>query len=383
MNSRTGSPQQTLTDQTADEAGRWDARLRAPDCTDADRALFAAWREADPAHRAAFEQSQTIVAALRHDRSRADVRALRDEALRVVNAHRRRRLAWAAVAAGVVAFGAGLAVWQTAAGDWIRAPLRDLAARLTGTEIYATGTGQRSTFTLEDGSTVELNAQSRIQVDYSESQRSIELIEGQALFNVAKNPRRPFVVRAGNRNIVAVGTQFDVRLDDRSVQVTLLEGKVRIERQDEGNVSTDTNPVSGSDEILLTPGKQLLAKLNSPLAVDRSERHSNAGGESLPGEKPAQWDGEVSVRDIDVTKVTGWRDGRIFLDDLPLTEAVAEMNKHSTVQITVADPALAQLRVNGMFKAGEQEAFVTALEDYFPIAVQHRGRQEMVLTARR
>lgn len=321
-----GSRPQTTT-QTADAAGRWDARLRAPDCTAAERADFAAWCNADPLHRAAFEQLQTIVATLRHDRSRADVRALRDEALRVTGTHRRRRMAWVAAVAGVAVLGVSLTV------------------RFAGAEIYATGTAERSTFTLADGSTVELNAQSRIQVHYSESRRRVELIKGQVLFNVAKNVNRPFIVRAGNRNIVAIGTQFDVRLDAGSVQVTLIEGKVRIEQQ----------AAQPKDAILLTPGKQLLA---------RSGR-------------------DTSIRNIDVAKVAGWHDGRIFLDDLPLTEAVAEMNKHSAVQITVDDPELAQWRVSGMFKAGEQETFVTALEDYFPIAVQHRGSQEIGLTARR
>ncbi len=317
---------QTLTAKTADEAGRWDARLRAPDCTAAERADFAAWCDADPLHRAAFERLQTIVATLRHDRSRADVRALRDEALHAMGTRRRHRMAWAAAVASVMVVGAALAV------------------RFAGAEIYATGIGERSTFTLADGSTVELNAQSRIQVHYSESQRRVELVKGQVLFNVAKNTSRPFVVRAGNRNIVAVGTRFDVRLDPGSVQVTLIEGKVRVEQQS----------AQRQDAVLLTPGKQLLAR---------------------SGRAP-------SVRSIDVAKVTGWHDGRIFLDDLPLAEAVAEMNKHSAVQIIVDDPALAQWRVSGMFRAGGQEAFVNALEEYFPVAVQHRGGQTISLTAR-
>lgn len=359
MNTRTNNGKLVLAAQIADEAGFWDARLRAPDCTDAHRVSFAAWRDADPAHRTAFEELQTIVATLRHERSRADVRALRDEALRAISSRRRQRFAWAAAAAGVVAASVGLAVWKTSAGEW-------LMARFAGTQIYSTSVGERSTFTLEDGSTVELNAQSRIQVDYSESRRSVELVKGQALFNVAKNARRPFIVHAGNRNIVAVGTQFDVRLDSESVQVTLIEGRVRVEQ---GTAQREA-------DVFLTPGEQLLAKLNSSTPMHGRKQVPRASSKALPED-------EISVRDIDVAKVTGWRDGRIFLDDLPLAEAVAEMNKHSTVEITVEDPVLAQRRVNGMFKAGEQEAFVAALEEYFPIVVQHRGSQEIVLTDRR
>lgn len=338
MNTAAGSPQQPVA-SIADDAGRWDARLRAPDCADADRASFAVWCDADPSHREAFERLQTIFATLRHDSGRAEVRALRDEALRATVTSHRRRVVWATAAACVLACGAVFTFFD------------DLTARLTGTETYVTGTGERSTYTLEDGSTIELNAQSRVQVKYSESQRSLSLIKGQALFRVAKNRRRPFIVRAGDRNIVAVGTQFDVRLDAHSVQVTLIEGKVRIEQASAQRPS----------EIVLTPGKQLLAQLSAPVPVKNRER----------------------LRNIDVDKVTGWRDGRIFIDDLSLAEAAAEMNKHSAVQIAIDDPVLAQRRVSGMFKAGEQESFVTALEDYFPIEVRHRGTEEIVLTARR
>jgi transmembrane sensor len=89
------------------------------------------------------------------------------------------------------------------------------------------------------------------------------------------------------------------------------------------------------------------------------------------------------VRSVDIAKVTGWRVGRMFLEDLTLTDAVAEMNRHSPVQIIVGDPQIAGLRVNGMFRADEQEAFVTALEQYFPINARHNGDTEIILTLRR
>ena len=313
--------------RTAEEAGTWDARLRAPDCNDQDRARFTAWRDADPANRQAFERLQLIVATLRHNSSRADVRALRDAALRASKRHRRRF--WAGVVAascGVVGIGATL--WS---------------ASFKSHETHSTGIGQSSTFVLEDGSSVELDAQSKIDVAYTEHQRAVTLLEGQALFNVAKTSNRPFVVSAGNREIVAIGTVFHVRLDERSVQVTLLEGKVRVE---------DNGPGGG---VVLTPGKQLT--------------ELRTAGET--------------VRDVDVAKVTGWRDGRIFLEDLSLTEAVAEMNKHSAVQIRIEGTQLEHLRVNGMFRAGDAEAFSRAVADYFPVTVEHPGEHEIVLTPRR
>jgi transmembrane sensor len=328
----------------AEEAGAWDARLRAPDCTDEDRARFTQWRDADPAHQQTFERLQAIVATLRHERSRADISALRDEALRA-GQHHRRRVWIATAAAGVAALTLGAVVWSGPSADWLREPIAAMVTRLSGAQIYSTSTGQRSTFVLDDGSSIELNAQSRIEVRFSDYRREVVLVEGQALFNVTKDLRRPFIVRAGDRQVLAIGTRFDVRLDSTSVQVTLLEGKVRVEE--------DTAMWKRGQEIELTPGKQLVAGADANV-----------------------------VRDIDVAKVTGWREGRIYFNDLPLADAIQEMNRHSTVRIRLESAELADLRVNGMFKAGDQEIFVSALQEYFQISAERRGAREIVLTKR-
>jgi transmembrane sensor len=330
-----------ISDSTADQAGYWDARLRSPDCSGLDRTLFAEWRDSSPRNREAFERLQAVVATLRHNRARADVRALRDAALSAEKprAPRRRIL----IAAAAVA---GLAV---AATFWPSGPPRG--------EIYETGTGQRSISTLQDGSSIELDARTRIKVDFNSTQRNVELVYGQALFHVAHNPSRPFIVRAADREITALGTQFDVRLDETSVRVTLIEGKVQVS-QDSSHAKTAT--LDTAPPAVLTPGQQFVA-LASNTADDSAAR----------------------VRSVDIAKVTGWRVGRIFLEDLILTDAVAEMNRHSPVQIIVGDPRIAELRVNGMFRADEQEAFVTALEQYFPINARHNGDTEIILTLRR
>ena len=354
MSSRIGQECNALPN-TAEEAGKWDARLRAPECTDADRERFAAWRDADPANREAFERLQSVVALLREQRGRADARALRDEALRV--ARRRSRRVWPMAAAASVAVCAlGIGLWNSGAGESLRGQVVELMASLQGQATYATGIGQRSSFVLPDGSSVELNSRSRIEVRFSNSQRHVQLLEGQALFSVAKHRNVPFAVVAGSKRIVALGTQFDVRLDDRSLQVTLIEGKVRV-----GAAEPDSS-ATGVEEFELTPGKQLVAGVSG-------DARGGSGG-------------SPRVRQIDVSRVMGWREGRIFLDDMQLESAVAEMNKYSALQIRVADTRLVGIRVNGMFKAGAQESFVAALEQYFPVASQRRGVQEIVLVSR-
>lgn len=363
MNRRTDEDRKRST-TLAEAAGAWDARLRSPDCTDQDRARFAEWCDADPAHRPAFERLQSVVATLRHDRGRADLRSLRDEALRVVS-HRRRRVWLGTAAAAVMAIAVGAALWNSANQNWLSEPVAALVTRLSGAQSYSTGTGQRSTFVLDDGSSIELNARSRLEVRFSDTRRDVKLIAGQALFNVARDRRRPFVVQAGDRRVFAVGTQFDVRLDGLSVQVTLLEGKVRVE---------DSAPLpEQARKIELAPGQQLVAKLGT---ADRDEVPALPATPDSAGASPD------IVRDIDVAKVTGWREGRIFFDDLSLEDAVTEMNRHSAVHIRLESPALAGLRVNGMFKAGEQESFVAALQEYFPIEAERRGAREIVLVAR-
>lgn len=346
-------------DLIADRAGYWDARLRSPDCTEADRASFTAWRDADPIHRATFERLQVLVCALREASGRAEVRGLREAA---TNATRPRRMRHSrSIAAGVALLAGAAALWGFLPEDIRRAPLQTVSS-LGSTNVYSTGFGQRSTVTLEDGSSVELNARTRMEVDFDGARRSVRLTEGQALFSVAKDPRRPFVVRAGDRDIVAVGTSFDVRLDSESVRVTLLEGKVNVDRSEP----------AVSQPRALAPGQQLVARLQG-----------EHWGRGVSGTRPeSALNDPVVVRPVDVTKITGWREGRVFLEDLSLSDAVAEMNRYSRVRISVGDTALEQLRVNGMFRAGEQAAFVAALQEYFPVTVRRDSDTEIVLVPR-
>ena len=247
----------------------------------------------------------------------------------------------------------------------------------SGPGQYETGIGETSTLTLQDGSTVTLNARTRIRVAVNESAREIELVDGQAFFHVAKDPQRPFIVRAADRDITAIGTSFDVRLDATSVRVTLLEGKLKVSSEpalagrlpgpatagSSGSVASSSRAANVAQagilipEVFLAPGQQFLAHLPAPT--------------------------DSIVREVDVSKVTGWRDGRVFLEDLTLAGAVAEMNRYSPVQINVIDADLAGIRINGMFRAGEQDAFVTALQDYFPISARRDGALAIALTKRR
>ena len=339
-------PVEAAQNPVAERAAFWDSLLRSPNCTDADRARFVEWRDADTAHRAKFERLQMLSAALKGAENRADVRGLHDEAVASI-ARRRRVRSWSVAASMLVLIG-GIVLYARVGPVWNRT---DAAGR------YETQTGQRTVITLRDGSVVELNARTTVEVRLGVSRRDLTLVAGQALFRVARDPARPFVVRAGDRDIIAVGTEFDVRLEPSSVQVTLLEGRVNVDRRN----TPDTVRAS------LRPGQQLIASL-----------HSAAGSPMADSSSPAD-----VLREVDVARATGWREGRIFLRNLSLSRAVEEMNRYSPKQIVVQDPALDRFTVNGMFRAGEPEAFADALQRYFPVRAENHGDLQIVLVPRR
>lgn len=312
-------------------AAFWDARLRSPDCTDAERAYFRAWCAEDARHRAAYDALQAALDALQAARHKPEIRALRDAALAP-----RPRKGWR-----VAGIAAALAIAAVAApAAWMTLQDRGGAEQPANAPVYyATTVGQQSGITLEDGSVITLNTDSRVRVTYDASQRHIVLLRGQALFEVAKEPHRPFVVDAGGKRVVALGTTFDVRLNGKDVEVTLVEGRVEIAEQ-AGAGRRDTPP---------------------PVQLEMGQRLVSGTQE------------EPTVTKIDTGKATSWRDGFVTFEETPLIDAIAEMNRYSTVRIVAADSALMQLKVNGVFRSGQQARFAEALEEYFPVEARRDG----------
>lgn len=316
-------------------AAHWDARLRNPDCDDAERAAFRRWYAEDAEHRLAFDLLQNSVTALRAAAASPQLRALRDAALN-------ERQTLSRKLRPLVACLMLLAVVAPLAGSFLLTNVF-----LPGNEsepgapaYYSTTIGQRSGITLEDGSVITLNTDSRIHVAYSDEERLITLLKGQALFEVAKDPDRPFSVTAGGQRVVALGTTFDVHLKDADVEVILVEGKVEIEEVSPARTKAPAPLVQ------LASGERLVA---SP-------------SETKP-----------KVTRIDTSKATSWRDGYVTFEDTPLSEAIAEMNRYSTVRIVSKDQDISDYRITGLFRAGQQARFTEALQAYFPIDVSRDG----------
>ena len=330
------------------DAFEWDARLRSPECTDTDRAAFEAWREASPANQQAFDELQSMLTeGLRAVADDPSVRSMRELALDAVGSRKpwyRRAWPLGLAAATLAALAVGLNVLQTEA---------PMVAPTANTPTFATAVGERSTTELEDGSVATLNTDTRIAVSYTPAERLVTLVHGQVLFDVAKDSDRPFVVVAGEQRITAIGTVFDVRFEGTEVEVTLVEGVVEV-GPDEASPPALTPKVRRAEPVRLASGQSLRTSA------------------TVTSQQPA-------VETIDAEQATLWRHGQVFFDDVPLSEAAAEMNRYSTVQIVVEDAELDIHRVNGMFRTGRQTTFVDAIEAYFPVSAERIGDHRIVL----
>jgi transmembrane sensor len=328
-------------------AAMWDARLRGARVRDADREAFRVWLEAEPEHRLAYELLEAAISALRAAAEMPGLGALRDEArasVRQAHGWRSAYRAAAAVTAALIVLALGLEV--TGRTDGLLRDGRQWAAVAEGAHLYRTALNERTRVALADGSAVTLDSDTRLLVKLSGAHRDVMLLGGRALFEVAKDPRRPFIVRAGDRTVTALGTVFDVRLDEQRVHVTLLEGRV---------VVRPVGRAKGEAQVL-EPSQQL---------VERAD------------------EGPPVVRVVDTAKAMGWTEGQVFFEDETLESAAREMNRYARTKIVVADPAIAGLRINGMFRAGNQTGFAGALQTTLPVEVRRDDQDQIVVTGLR
>ncbi|MDP9009976.1 MAG: FecR domain-containing protein [Pseudomonadota bacterium] len=205
----------------------------------------------------------------------------------------------------------------------------------------STGYAEQKTVDLTDGTQVTLNANSRVIIEYTDELRKVTLTQGEVLFNVTKHQRRPFVVVIGSRKVIALGTSFDVRREDkgeRSFTVTLIEGRVAIEPLATPNVI----PIESMGGItLLTPGERLHFAANVPDALD-----------SPP-----------------IEKVTAWQHGQLIFEDTSIREAANEFNRYGKRRLTIDVSVSGKLRVGGVFRIGDPESFARAMANAYQLRI--------------
>lgn len=333
-------------------AAAWFLRRRNGEVGDVE---LADWLDADPSHAGAYREIETAWGALgEHAVAPELVSARRDALHRVQQINQRRwgtvrakRYGWAIGLAATVVIAAGVAwllQWPSTNGR-------------SGDAVYQTGIGEQRVVTLADNSRISLDAQTHLRVEYDDSARRIELYDGQAHFDVAHDALRPFSVHAGDQTVVALGTQFNIEIIDEQILVTLLEGRVEVSSdpvpgtaQSSGSGSVATVP----EPVQLVPGQQLIVASN---------------GVREP------------VVEANVQRTVSWRQGKLMFEDEPLVDAVARVNRHSHVRVQLAGEAVHEIRVSGVFNAGDTDAFVDAVESLFAVEATRNNDQTITLRA--
>jgi transmembrane sensor len=230
-----------------------------------------------------------------------------------------------------------------------------------GTGSFQTAYGEQRVVELPDHSRIALDARTRLKVRFSGDVRSVQLLEGQAQFSVAKDPLRPFKVDAGGRTIVAVGTVFNVEFVDREVNVAMMEGRVAVlQESDTAAMPTLSLPANSNDKkssavIELSAGEELRVSADGKSAL---------------------------VPKADIEAATAWRQGKVIFRNDPLAQAVRRLNRYSRRQLKVDDAALAKMTISGVFDAGDVQAFADALSSYLPIVADSSNESTIHLKAK-
>ena len=309
------------------EAAAWVARLHGPNRTPHVEAGLRRWLADDPEHAAAFElltDTWEKSARLRR-RPLEQVASWEGPGFRISFP----RAALAAAATVVLAILATIFYLHT--------------------DAVTTGVGELRTLTLDDGSRVHLNTDTRVRVHYDKQTRHVSLERGEALFEVAKRPDWPFIVTAGGREIKALGTEFVVRRDGKRLSVMLMEGKVTVSHGTEGQ--SNRSPPE-AETFTLIPGDRVTFVGSATPTLDR----------------PAP------------ERITAWLRGEVALDNTSLADAVAEMNRYSHQRIVADDPELAAIRVSGIFKAGDLANFAQAVARMHHIKVLNQQDEIVLMT---
>ncbi|WP_411035599.1 FecR family protein [Shinella sp. BYT-45] len=285
------------------EALEWFVRIKDEKASPEDRRAFAQWIAADPAHAAAYERAQALW-------DRFDIIKPEYERLRKAGRIGRRDLLLGGLVAAIVMPGAYVLTRPGVFAD------------------HTTGIGERRTFTLADGSTVELGSYSSLSVNFTGRERRLTLHRGQGFFTVAPDVSRPFVAEAGAGATRALGTQFDVKSSDDTVTVTVVEHSVSVE-------------LPAVDPVEVGEGWQV---------------SYSAGGID-------------PVQRTDLRTAQAWRQDRIVFEDVPLRTVLRELERYRRGRIVLMDDSIGNIPVTAIFETQQAEAALRTIADTLPIHV--------------
>ena len=319
--------------EARDQAVAWFMRLRDDELADADWTQFCDWLGASPDHRAAYDEVEALWvdlddAPIPEVAEEAVVTPFRPRAAQAPPPSRRALLRWGVPIAACAVVGVG--VWQ----------LRPQDAALPPADVYETAPGEIRAITLADGSRIDLDAASRVEVRLAPALRSVALVRGEAAFDVSHDPARPFTVAVGDRTVRVLGTEFNIVRQSGTMRVTVRRGVVAVAG-------------AGGTEHRLTPGQQLEHQEGSPHAV---------------------------VTLVSADDAFAWKHGVLVYRDRPLADVAADLSRHSKVPVRV-DPSARRLRFTGTLSVDTLDAMLGRLETFMPIAIERRTT-EILLRAR-
>jgi transmembrane sensor len=328
-------------------AGAWCARVAEGAMTPQMHAEFTTWLEADADNVRAFEDAGRIWNAVGLTNTSPELIQLRMAALE--SFRRANRMRWTRGLSQHVGILGGIAacliVIIVAGGIWL--------SRLP--EIYRTGVGERRVFRLPDGSSLSLDAQTRVAVRYARDRRELHLEHGRARFNVTKDPLRPFSVIAADKIVVATGTQFSVELLRKQVHVILYEGHVAVLSERPGTAAPQPVRLELKQipvDQVFTPGREIV------MAVAVPEAHLTL---------------------TDAPRSLSWESGQLVFEDEPLASAVERVNRYSQDRLEIGDAKAGQTLVSGVFAAGDTAAFVEGVTGVLRIELRDvNGRKQLV-----
>jgi transmembrane sensor len=297
------------------QASVWTARLETGALTDADRRELAAWLDAEPEHRWALSRYREMCAQLAEQVPVLTDAEEVDALVASVTARRR----WTRFATGALAAAASVAL---AVGAWRMLP-----------EKVGTHSAERRALVLADGSRLELNAQTSLEISRGGGERRVKLLRGETLFRVAPDAARPFLVETAAGTVRVTGTAFNVRgTAAGAVEVTVLEGTVQ------------ARPAAAGAPVPLAIGAQAVLT-------------------------PEQCDVRQLSPD-EVQNTVAWRVGQAAFESEPLAEALERFRAYHGRKVTVA-PAVAALRVGGRYSLDDLDGFLAAIEQALPVRVEH------------
>jgi len=313
------SRNQEIDSRSADWAAKRDLGNLSPQ----EQAEFEAWLSADPRHLGAYGRAEAVLC--RVERLNAlNVEGDSNEKTEQSGWSRRRIVVAGSAAAAVTAI--------IAVGHKLSPGSQE--------DVYGTEIGQMREVVLADGSIVALNTNSEISVRFSKEARNINLLRGEAIFDVAKNKHRPFIVSAGDTRVCAVGTSFMVSmLPKKPVQVLVREGVIEMRRAD----------VLAAKPVWASANMQAIARPGAPIVT-----------QAMPEEKLA--------RDL------AWQRGSIALDNQTLSDAADEFARYSEVHIIVA-PSVSNRTVTGLFASHDPVGFAKAVTSVLKLRMEVRGRE--------